>query len=79
MTSENKIRLARWEAEGAANDKYNGRFNNAAYQAATKNRTVKFANALIDEALALCGSPHHKVTYRAWSPVALDFLALFVD
>lgn len=33
---------------------------------------------LCEDALALCGSPHHTFSGRAWGPEATEFLAQFV-
>jgi len=60
-----------------ANKRYHARFNNDLYRAATKDRTCQYANALIDEAMALCGDPYFKLSYRNWSAAAEAFLAEF--
>ena len=39
---------------------------------------MQTANALIDEALALCGHPHFKVTRRVWGKDAQKFLEQFL-
>lgn len=56
---------------------YNRRYNNHVYQIATQGKSIKLANALLDDAMALCGSPFYKISHRAWSETARDFLALF--
>ena len=61
----------------AAQRRYNERFNQQRYVNATKHLSGKTANALIDDALVLCGSPYHKLSCRRWSTAALEFLALF--
>ena len=57
--------------------RYNNRFDPAAYNAATKGRSTRWANALISEALAICGHPHYRLSRRRWGKAALAFLALF--
>lgn len=47
------------------------------YRVATKGKSNAYANALIDEALALCGDPHYAVGYRKWGAEARAFLAKF--
>jgi hypothetical protein len=56
---------------------YNRYYDNCLYQRATTGRSPKYANALIDEALALCGSPYYKVSRRNWRAEAIDFLFRF--
>lgn len=64
---QNEISLAR----------YNARFDNRLYSAATAGKSNTYANALIDEALAICGNPYYKISRRAWSAKAREFLAKF--
>lgn len=46
------------------------------YRVATKNRSNRYANLLIDAALALCGHPSYSLNYsRKWSKAALAYLA----
>lgn len=56
---------------------YNRYYDNYLYQRATVGRSLKYAGALMDEALALCGSPYYKVSRRNWCPKAVDFLYRF--
>lgn len=60
-----------------AMDRYNRKFCSVSYRRATKNRTNKYANELIDEALALCGHPAYTQSDRNWHSRARRFLALF--
>ena len=57
--------------------KYSSRFFAHLYNAATKGKSTEYANALIDDALALCGSPFHKLSRRHWGEKALLFLDPF--
>ena len=62
-----------------AMDKYNRCYHNPSYMAATHGKSVQYANALTDEALALCGHPRYKLSHRRWSDEALAHLAQFTD
>jgi hypothetical protein len=66
------------EQDQKATKKYHAHFNNVLYTKAIQGKTTQYANALIDEALALCGSPHYKVSFRNWSQEAIAFLKPFV-
>ena len=55
------------------------RFDNVAYHRATYRKGNPYANALIDDALALCGHPHYKLSFRNWGMPAIEFLRLFVN
>lgn len=57
--------------------KYNLCYNNHVYTTATKDKSYHFANQLIDDGLALCGSPFYKLSNTDYSNKALDFLKLF--
>ena len=57
--------------------KYNNNYNNHLYQIATQGKSSTYANALIDEAMAICGSPYYRLSFRQWSKAALSFLAEF--
>ena len=56
---------------------YYARYNNTSYLTATAGKSVAYANALIDESLALCGHPCYKVSHRKWGKAALAHLANF--
>lgn len=71
-----KFQLGRNQEQSAMN-KYNNNYDNDLYRKATENKSNKYANALIDEALALCGSPFFKMSNRKWSPEAENFLNKF--
>jgi len=60
-----------------AMQRYHARFNNVAYIAATEGKSVQYANALIDEAMAICGHPYYKLSHRRWAAEAQDFLKTF--
>ena len=61
----------------AAMRRYHHRFDNDAYLRAIADKSVAYANALIDEALALCGHPYYKLSRRHWARPARTFLARF--
>lgn len=67
-----------WDRDIYATRHYNGRYDNHVYSKATQGRGNAYANALIDEALALCGSPFYKLSNRNWGKDAQAFLSLFV-
>ena len=76
MLEINKLAGLRFrEAQG----KYNRAFDPALYNAAVRGKSIAYANYLIDEALALVGSPHHRVSRRRWAAPALAFLARFAE
>lgn len=76
MKAQNELAGKQWQQ---AMDRYNERYNNRTYQAATAGKSVKYANALTGEAMALCGCPYYKLSNRQWSEAALAHLANFVD
>lgn len=57
--------------------KYHFCFNAPIYNGATKDKSYQYCNALLDEALAICGDPRYKVSNRKWSALAIRFLRLF--
>ena len=57
---------------------YNLHYDNLLFQSATHDKTSKYANALIDEALALCGHPYYGISHRNWGYYASAFLEHFV-
>ena len=71
-------RLAQ-KLDGEAMDRYNAAYSNTHHVKATQGKSTRYANALIDEALALCGSPYYKLSNRAWSVEAQSFLERFVS
>ena len=74
-----RIQLRIDQASTTASNHYHYRQHQArhAYAKATKGKSVGYCNALIDEAMAICGSPYYGVTHRKWSSHALEFLAYF--
>jgi hypothetical protein len=63
-----------------ASELYNARYNNDVYRAATADKTDERANLLIDEALCMCGSPHHAARKeRDWDALEMVFLSCFLD
>ena len=68
-----------------AYDRYNARYNNAVYLAATEGMTIENAIALQDTALDLCEYPHSILAVLVAHDFAEDatnakaaFLALFI-
>jgi hypothetical protein len=57
--------------------RYNARYDNHVFSMATDGKTSWYANALIDEALALCGDPYYSPSKRRYCKEAQAFLALF--
>lgn len=58
--------------------RYNTRYNNDLYKTAIEGKSSRYGNALIDEALAMCGDPHYKLSWRKWGAEARAFLAEFL-
>ena len=59
-------------------EQYRECYDNDAFVVATQGVGETTKQALIREAMALCGSPYHRVTRRRWNEDQLAFLALFV-
>jgi hypothetical protein len=57
--------------------RYHSRFDNERYRTATDGKSVQYANALIDEALAICGHPWYRLSHRHWAAEAEGFLKRF--
>lgn len=66
------------DATVRANKKYNANYDNVVYVKAISGKSSGYANALVDEALALCGDPHYEISNRDWSEAAANFLVLFI-
>jgi len=71
------IRLGR-RASTEAQKKYAERFDGEMYKRATEGLSGVAANVLIDDALALCGSPHYKLSRSEWDMPQIKFLELFL-
>jgi len=76
-TAEDSIKARHRQMSDGAMTHYHDHFNNETYLAATEGKGVKYANALIDECMALCGHPRFNLSNRRWSGEALDHLANF--
>lgn len=67
----------------AAAKRYNVAVNMEAYRAATKGKSLSYCNVLIDDAMALCGSPFHALSKRflaeSYSAEAARFLSGFAE
>lgn len=50
---------------------------NLYFKMATQDKTNRYANALIDDALAICGDPFYQVSKRRWGADARAFLRFF--
>jgi hypothetical protein len=57
--------------------KYNALYDNTLLAAAKEGHDENYANLLIDDALAICGSPLYVLSRQAWDEKALRFLAQF--
>lgn len=78
MDNKTQHHLARRQ-DIAAMRLYNARFDNRVYTRATINRNATYSNALIDDAMAICGHPSFALSWRHWSPEAIAFLSLFAQ
>jgi hypothetical protein len=63
--------------ERVAMQRYHARYDNRTFTRATQDKTSAYANALIDEALAICGHPWYGLSHRHWTPEAVAFLRKF--
>lgn len=72
----NKWSLGRLQ-EARASSLYNQLYNNALFVEASKGQPEDYGNALLDEALAICGHPHHKLSDTKWDDKAFEFLRKF--
>ena len=77
-SNQNAINQTAERAFQDALDSYNARYDNHIYALATKGMTPQRACRLQDEALALCGSPYHRIGRGLHSPAQRAYLALFV-
>ncbi len=60
-----------------ANRRYDECYDNMIYEKAGYGYMIEERNTLIDDAMALCGSPYHAMSQTGWSMNALRFLRLF--
>lgn len=56
---------------------YNENFDNGLFSRAIVDKDSRYANSLINEALAICGSPYCKLSGRRWGKDAREFLKSF--
>lgn len=77
MTNLEKVGAIETMMSTAAMEKYNACYDNKTYAAAIAGKSTAYANALTDEALALCGHPRYRLSYRKWNEAALAHLANF--
>ena len=61
-----------------ASNRYHYSYNNKAYTLATQGKSISYCNGLIDDAMALCGHPLYRLSYRRYSQAAIAFLSCFV-
>ena len=52
--------------------------NKAMFHNAVVGKSTVYAKALFNDAMALCGHPHYKLSFRNWGDDAIEFLKLFV-
>ena len=64
------------QAEHAAK-RYSAHYDNLLFLCAVEGKSVAYGNALIDDALALCGDPSYAVSHRNWGYYASAFLNKF--
>lgn len=79
QTFENRLAVDRIAAAQAdrAMSHYHAHYDNAVYTKATRGMSVARANKLLDDALAICGDPHYKLSRIVWNAKARAFLTLF--
>lgn len=78
MTEKERIYNRILALEVMSGNRYGERYDNDLFLVAIAKKSTRYANSLIDEALALCGSSHYHVGNRQqWSKEALAFLAEF--
>jgi hypothetical protein len=62
----------------AAMRKYNERYNDDLFKRATKGKSSKYANMLLDDSIALVGSPFFQLTNFRYCDEACEFLFEFI-
>lgn len=62
-----------------AMNRYHRQHHSNLFDAAIKDKSNGYANALIDEAMALCGHPWYKLSHRRWGEKAKEYLWWFVQ
>ena len=60
-----------------ATDLYQKYYDNVLYQVAIKGKSNRYANALIDDAFAICGDPFYQMSRRRYGEAAQAFLDAF--
>jgi hypothetical protein len=79
-TADTAIHVSLSKRRRAAYDLYHERYDNNLYVAATRGKSVLYANQVIDAAMALCGHPDYTFPcYRTFCTETLEFLAAFVS
>lgn len=71
------IRFRMADLSDLAYRRYHARYDNRLYLKATEGRSSRRANKLIDDAMAICGYPHYRLSRMDWSEDELAFLRLF--
>jgi len=66
------------DPESRAMDRYSQFYHNPSYARAVEGKSTRYANWLVDESLALCGHPGHKLSNRKWGEKAMEYLERFV-
>lgn len=57
--------------------RYDRAYNNELYLQATRHLDVQTCSLLVDDALALCGSPFHPISFTRWDDDQQRFLLSF--
>jgi hypothetical protein len=57
---------------------YHSRYVNRVYQIAIQGKNNRYANKLLDDAMAICGSPYYKLSHVPWGCNSIAFLSLFL-
>lgn len=56
---------------------YYSRFDSRLFSDATASHSYQYANALLDDAMALCGHPYFRLSCRRYAEAAVAFLQRF--
>lgn len=76
--SHDQDRLKTLLGEGRIScDIYQAHYDNHLYAVAIKNKTSRYANALIEDAFAICGDPFYQMSRRRYGKAAQAFLDVF--
>lgn len=79
MDAREKVEMCRMERDGQAHDRANACWNREMFANAIASLGKARRARLVNDALALCGSPYYVLSHIRWSQAAWEFLALFCD